>query len=773
MQYKESIQEKRAEQSLELGYTIKSGFKTVRQSLNPSLLRRAHKVRKIKKVKEKYQKKHVKEPSTWSILKDVWQHDNCKKDIIKTLGASALGGATQGTFGWTNGRFFEALSVSITQNAAFSSVAGWAGALIAQSSISNALGTLAMNFGNGVKAKIKAAEQNRLLQQLRALPQKFTQGQNAVERVGFAKQAAEAKGEATMAALRMFTHGATALVAFGLMAKISPEAALAVLGCSAAAVGMIRTMIQVQRSRNNIVKQFNNKTQAKLVDFMQNMPMIKNFHLERKSADISNSMVTKDERMQRKARTFIATTDSGLILALNAMIMGVGAYFAWKTGIDTGSIGSGLAVLTSSNIFVGRSNMFINQLSNLMKEKNTYIDSRHNFNPPENFHINSGNEQFSYNNSKVEMKNVSYVYEGTDAGLHNVSVCFEAGDIQVVAGRSGQGKSTLINMIRHLDDVNDGSVTISGVDVNNVSQEEIQNYITQMEQETAFLSTFTIKENLELMIPDEDDLKEALVKKEQGLISEEKYERMKQFHEHPEETIRKALEIAQIDEVYYSTDKSGNAKCDQMFGSFSGGERQRLALARAILADKEITILDEPTGALDSETTMDVIAKFKEFAKTHNLIMVTHSPDFIASAGKVVIVDKGRITGDGDAYQLLKSNSFIQNIFKGSPRHILETRKEVYKLMNLNTVKIDEQIVKEAEISGQYDKLKTDFEHHKKERFADMREFVAAAHKENISDATLEVQKRVLAEKNEMSEAYVQAAKKEIKSRRHTKEDQR
>ena len=75
--------------------------------------------------------------------------------------------------------------------------------------------------------------------------------------------------------------------------------------------------------------------------------------------------------------------------------------------------------------------------------------------------------------------------------------------------------------------------------------------------------------------------------------------------------------------------------------------------------------------------------------------------------------------------------------------------------------------------TGQYDKLKTDFEHHKKERFADMREFVAAAHKENISDATLEVQKRVLAEKNEMSEAYVQAAKKEIKFRRHKKEDQR
>jgi ABC-type multidrug transport system ATPase subunit len=279
-----------------------------------------------------------------------------------------------------------------------------------------------------------------------------------------------------------------------------------------------------------------------------------------------------------------------------------------------------------------------------------------------------------------------------------------------------------------------------------------------------------MKENLELMIPDDKDMEEALIKKEQGLISEEKYERMKRFHEHPDETLREALEVAQIADVYYGVDAHGNERCNQMYGSFSGGERQRLALARAILADKEITILDEPTGALDGETTMDVIAGFKEFAKTHNLIMVTHSPDFVANAGKVVVVDDGRIVGDGDAYQLMRTNKFIQNIFKGSPRQILESRRDVYRLMHIDTSQVDEQLVKEAEVSAQYDRLKTDFEYDKKGRFADMREFVARVHQNDVKDATLEAQKRVLSEKNEMSDAYVAAAKKEILARRNKRE---
>lgn len=794
MEYRESFKEKRDEQKLELGYTLKSGAKVMHQTLNPNLIWRAYKIHKIRKTREKYQKAQNKEPSAWSILKNVWQQDKCKKDILAALGTSLIGGCCNGAFGWTNGKFIESMSAAILKSASSFTVAGWAGVLIAQSSLANALGTFSMNLGNGVMAKIKAAEQSRLLRELRSLPQKFTQGQNAVERVGFAKQAADAKGEMVYSALRMFTQGTTALVAFGLMAKLSPEAAVTIAGCSAAAVGMIRATIKLQRSRNDIVKKFTNKTQAKLVDFMQNMPLIKNFHFERKSADITNAMVKKDERMQQKARTFEATSDSALTWVLNSMILGVGAYFAYKTGLNTGSIGTGLAIFTSAQIFVGRCNMVINNLSNLLKRKNTYVDSCKNFEPPSNFHINSGNEKFSHKDSKVVLKNVSYSYSEENTfdenktnakstqnkeddtsqsrgftGLHNVNVEFEKGDIQVLAGRSGQGKSTLVNMIRHLDDVKEGSVSIGGVNVNHASQEEIQSYITQMEQETAFLTTFTMKENLELMIPDDKDMEEALIKKEQGLISEEKYERMRRFHEHPDETIRGALETAQIADVYYGVDANGRERYNQMYGSFSGGERQRLALARAILADKEITILDEPTGALDGETTMDVIAKFKEFAKTHNLIMITHSPDFVANAGKVVVVDEGRIVGDADAYQLIKDNKFIQSIFKDSPRQILESRRDVYKLMHSDTSKIEDQLVKETEVSAQYEKLRADFERDKKGRFDDMRAFVKRVHNRNVSDATLEAQKRVLSQKSKMSEAYVEASKKEILARRNKK----
>lgn len=728
------------------------------------------------KLKRNAAAKKPKERPTFSLLREIYKEDkDVRKSVKKFLGWSTLYAAGQGTYGWFNGQITSALTETIKAGGGLVKPLLWCGSDILRSNAVEFIYMFSDNSLENLKGLITTREQNRIRKRLYEQPQKFTAGKNSVELVRYAEQAAGAKASMMTYGLYAARCAMAAGVAAGVLVSVSPQAALFCAGGVAGSLVVIKGATALIRRGQNIVRRFENRAAAKQHDFTENTPSVKTFKLERKAADIVDESISTAEKAQRKLRNTSLWLYNACSMSFSLGISGVACYMGIKAGLISHEIGNCMAIIGSTGVLFGRCNMGINHWRNVLRHKNDYLDCSKKLEPPENMRISSGNEKLSYENSKIELKDVCFSYQQNGGkaeeaedrkkvfhALKDINLTFEKGDLNVIIGPSGHGKTTLVNLIRHLDDVGSGSITIGGVDVNNVSQDEIRKYSVMMEQENAFFKTYSAKENLWMLIPNEEDLKEAEAKLSRGEMSEEKYKRMVDFYNHPEEKIDEALRYAQVYELYHD----GKNK-DKPYEQFSGGEKQRLALARAVLADREITIFDEPTAALDAETSMDIVIKFKEFAKTHNTIMITHSPDIAANAGKVVVIEEGKVTGVGDAYSLVKNNDFIKTIFKGSPRQILEARKEMYRIQAKDTQKTEQAIVKETVASAQYEALKYQFEFDKKSAFGAMRKYVREFHeKDKASDAGREANRMILSEKNELSDAYVQAQKREIKARR-------
>ena len=213
----------------------------------------------------------------------------------------------------------------------------------------------------------------------------------------------------------------------------------------------------------------------------------------------------------------------------------------------------------------------------------------------------------------VEIKNLSRVYTAGDhelKALDNINLSIEDGKFIVVLGPSGAGKSTLLNMLGGLDSPTSGSIVVDGEDISNLNNNELADYRARtvgfVFQFYNLIPTLTVKENI--------DLVKSIVDKPLD-----------------------SLEI--LDEVGLLDHK------DNFPSELSGGEQQRVSIARAICKNPKILLCDEPTGALDSETGVLVLKLLLKMAKVYGktIIIVTHNQNIAKMADSVIRVKSGRI----------------------------------------------------------------------------------------------------------------------------------
>ncbi len=206
-------------------------------------------------------------------------------------------------------------------------------------------------------------------------------------------------------------------------------------------------------------------------------------------------------------------------------------------------------------------------------------------------------------NSRIEVKNVSFSY-GDSPVLDNVSTCFEKGGKYAVTGMSGSGKSTLMNVVMGLLEADSGEVTYDGIDVKDISPENRSRIVSMVPQDT-FLFNDTIRNNVGLFDKDISD-----------------------------DMILKAMESAGIRGLVEALPDGLDTVIAENGSNFSGGERQRFSLARAILRDCPVLVLDEGTSAIDTETAEQIEKKLLE-RKELTLIAITHD----VSAGHLARFD--------------------------------------------------------------------------------------------------------------------------------------
>lgn len=236
----------------------------------------------------------------------------------------------------------------------------------------------------------------------------------------------------------------------------------------------------------------------------------------------------------------------------------------------------------------------------------------------------------------VEFKNVSFKYPDADEYLlKDISFKVNKGETIAFIGSTGSGKSTLINLVPRLYDATDGEVLVDGVNVKKYKQTALYNKLGYISQK-AVMFTGTVSENVAY-----------------GNNGKEKPDIDK---------IKKAIEVAQGTDFVEKMDKSYDAHIARGGTNVSGGQKQRLSIARAIARDPEIYIFDDSFSALDYKTDATLRKKLKEYTKDATSMIVAQRIGTIINADKIVVLDKGKCVGIGTHKELLKKCEVYKEI---------------------------------------------------------------------------------------------------------------
>lgn len=247
----------------------------------------------------------------------------------------------------------------------------------------------------------------------------------------------------------------------------------------------------------------------------------------------------------------------------------------------------------------------------------------------------------------IEFDNVCFSYVGGENSLDNISFALKRGETLGVIGGTGSGKTTLVNLLCRFYDCGSGSVKINGVNVKDYPTNELRRLIGIVPQKAELLSG-SLRENMTLGRSDISD-----------------------------EQIQKALEVAQAKEFTDNLDGGLDAKILQGGKNFSGGQKQRLTIARAIAQSPEIVILDDSSSALDYATDAKLRHAIKELSGV-TAVIVSQRANSIMHADKIIVLDDGRAVGIGTHAELLKSCEVYHEICatQYTEEELLEQEKE-------------------------------------------------------------------------------------------------
>ena len=236
------------------------------------------------------------------------------------------------------------------------------------------------------------------------------------------------------------------------------------------------------------------------------------------------------------------------------------------------------------------------------------------------------------NSNDIEFKNVSFSY-GDRKVLHNISTSIKSNSLTAVIGPSGSGKTTLCQLIPRFRDIDEGVITIGGKDITHIKTEELMEKISMVFQ-NVYLFEDTVANNIRFGRADAsmEDVTEAAKKA--------------QCHDF----------IMKLPQGYDTVLQEGG-------NTLSGGEKQRISIARAMLKDSPIIILDEATSALDAENEHEIISAIDELTRNKTVIMIAHRLKTIENADHIIALRDGKIEEEGTHLELLKKNGLYSDFF--------------------------------------------------------------------------------------------------------------
>ncbi|MBO0446095.1 ABC transporter ATP-binding protein [Enterococcus ureilyticus] len=234
-------------------------------------------------------------------------------------------------------------------------------------------------------------------------------------------------------------------------------------------------------------------------------------------------------------------------------------------------------------------------------------------------------------NALIDLTHVTFSYDQADEPvLEDIHFSIPKGKITAIVGGTGSGKSTVAKLLLRLSDVSEGAILFDGVDIRNVTQEELRSKISYVPQK-AFLFSGTIKSNLLMGYP-----------------------------EATKTDMDRAATIAQLSSYLTTLENGYESFVAQGGTNFSGGQRQRLCIARALIKPADIYIFDDSFSALDYQTDAALRLALKEEMSDKTLLIVAQRLSTIQQADSIIVLDEGKIVGQGTHSQLLQNNQTYQ-----------------------------------------------------------------------------------------------------------------
>ena len=236
--------------------------------------------------------------------------------------------------------------------------------------------------------------------------------------------------------------------------------------------------------------------------------------------------------------------------------------------------------------------------------------------------------------SSVELNDVHFSYDGKNEVIRGVSMNIGAGQTVALVGPSGGGKSTLAGLMARFFDVKSGSIKVGGADIREIPKEELMNAVSFVFQDSKLIKA-TIAENVKLGKPDATDEEDAA-----------------------------ALHTAQCDDIIQKLPDGADTVIGTKGVFLSGGERQRIAIARAVLKNAPVIILDEATAFADPDNEAKVQKAFSELSKGKTVIMIAHRLSTVANADCIYVIKDGLIAESGRRDELLEKNGVFAEMWK-------------------------------------------------------------------------------------------------------------
>lgn len=400
-------------------------------------------------------------------------------------------------------------------------------------------------------------------------------------------------------------------------------------------LGYVMVLMSVTMPKFKLMQKLVDNINLVSREILTGLSVIRAFGREKKEEerfDGANKDLTKTMLFTNRVMTFMLP---GMMMIMNVLTVGIVWVGAHKIDAGTMQVGAMTAfityammivmsflMLTMMSIMLPRAAVAAERIDEVIRTESSIQDPK----APEELTVHDG---------VVRFEHVNFRYPGAEEDvLHDIDFVAEPGKTTAIIGSTGCGKSTLVNLIPRLYDVTGGQITLDGKDIRNITMADLREEIGFVPQKGVLFSG-TIASNLRFGKDDASD-----------------------------EQIKKAAEIAQATEFIETKDDKYDSAIAQGGSNVSGGQKQRLAIARAIAKDPKIFIFDDSFSALDLKTDAALRKALAENVKDSTVIIVAQRISTILHAEQILVLDDGRIAGKGTHEELLKNCSVYQEIAK-------------------------------------------------------------------------------------------------------------